>query len=76
MSLEGHARNLQGPLDYLASNFWADDSDLVALGVRPVPRKRGFLPNRSPLGALGQGGRVTPFRNRDEEAKKTLRAEF
>ena len=27
-------------------------------------------------GVWGQGGRVAPFRNRDDEANKTLRAEF
>ena len=36
-----------------------------ALGIRPGPPKRGFLPNLSPPRVLGQGGRVAPFRNRD-----------
>ena len=43
--------------------------------VRPGPRKSGFLPNLSPPGVLGQGGRVAPFRNRDNEANKLLGAE-
>ena len=42
----------------------------------PWPRKRAFLPNLSPPGLLGQGDCVTPFQNQDNEANKTLGAEF
>ena len=65
-----------GPTYLLVSYFWAGDSDPAALGVRLGPRKRGFLPNLSPPGVLGQGGCVAPFRNWDNEANKTLGAEF
>ena len=75
-SLDGPARNFQGPLNSSQEIFWAGDSDPRALGVRPGPQKRGFLPNLSPPGVLGQGGRVAPFRNRDNEANKMLGAEF
>ena len=59
-----------------ASNFWAGHLDPEALRVRPQPRKRGFLPNLSPPRVLGQWGRVIPFRNREDQAKKMLGAEF
>ena len=50
--------------------------DPVALEVRLKPQKSGFLPKLSPPGVLGQVGRVAPFWNRDNKAKKTLGAEF
>ena len=43
------------PAKLLVSNFWAGDSEPKVLGVRPGPRKRGFLPNLSPPGVLGIG---------------------
>ena len=60
----------------LASNFLAGESDPEAHGVRPGPRKMGFLPNLSPPRVLKQGGCVIPFRNRDNKAQKMLGAEF
>ena len=53
----------------MAAKFWAGDSDPSALGVGPDP-------NLSPLGVLGQRGRVVPFQNQDNEANRTLGAEF
>jgi hypothetical protein len=65
-----------GSTKLIASNFLGGDLDPEALGVRPWPRKRGFLPNLSPPRVLGQGGRVIPFRKREDEAKKMLGADF
>ena len=65
-----------GPSFLLTSNFWAGEPDSAALGVRPGPQINRFLPNLFPPGVLGQGGRVAPFRNPDNEANKMLGAEF
>jgi len=46
--------------------------DPEALGVRPEPRKGPFPANLSPPRVSRQGGRVTPFRNREDEAKKNV----
>ena len=54
--LDGTAQNFQGPLN----------SSQVIFGrvtQTPRPRKSGFLPDLSPPGVFGQGGRVTPFWN-------------
>ena len=58
------------------SDFWASGSDPWPSGSGPDPPKRGFLPNLSPPGVLGQEGPVIPFWKQDNEVNKTLEAEF
>ena len=62
-----------GPTKILASNFWPGDLDHEALGDRPGPQKVGFMPNISPPTVLGQGGRVIPLWNWEDEAKNVGR---
>ena len=75
-SLNGSVQNFQGLLNSSQVIFGQVTRTPGPSVSGPDPRKRRFLPNLSPLGVLGQGGRVTPFRNRDGEANKTLGAEF
>ena len=65
-SVDRSAQNFKGPLNSVPVIFVQVTQTPGALGVRPGPRKRGFLPKLSPPGVLG---RVTPFRNWDDEAK-------
>ena len=68
----GWQPNFQGPLNSSQVIFGQVILTPEPPGSGRDPEKGGFMPNLSPPGVLGQGGRVAPLRNRDDLGEQSI----